>query len=157
MSLRLPRRDFITGLGGAAAWPLAARAQQPGRMRRIGVLMVAAADDPRSPEIIAAFLQGMAELGWTDRRNMVIDQRWAAGEAERMENLRQSWSNSRRMSSWLPASHRRLHCNGRPVRYRSCSWMPAIPLEVAWLQAWRGRAAISLALLYSSTASVRSG
>ena len=83
MSLRLPRRDFITGLGGAAAWPLAARAQQPARTRRIGVLMVGAADDPGSPVIIGAFLQGMAELGWTDRRNVVIDYRWAAGEAER--------------------------------------------------------------------------
>jgi putative ABC transport system substrate-binding protein len=77
------RREFIAGLGGAAAWPVAAPAQQPARMRRIGVLMVGAADDRGSPVIIGALLQGMAELGWTDRRNVVIDYRWAAGEAER--------------------------------------------------------------------------
>ena len=82
--LAIGRREFIALISGvAAAWPLAAQAQQPARMRRIGVLMSVAADDPRSPVGIAAFLQGMAELGWTDRRNMVIDYRWAAGEAER--------------------------------------------------------------------------
>src|SRR6516225_2783188 len=78
------RREFITLLGGAAAWPLVARAQQRERIRRIGVLMAIAADDPESPVEIAAFLQGMAELGWTDRRNMVIDYRWAAGDPERL-------------------------------------------------------------------------
>src|SRR5262249_24990812 len=73
-----------TVLGGAAAaWPIAARAQQLQRMRRIGVLMNIAADDPQSPLRVAAFLQGMAELGWTDRRNMVIDYRSAAGEPQR--------------------------------------------------------------------------
>jgi putative ABC transport system substrate-binding protein len=79
----IQRRCFITLLGGAAAWPLAAGGQQGNRVRRIGVLMVGAADDPGSPVIIGALLQGMAELGWIDRRNMVIDYRWAAGEAER--------------------------------------------------------------------------
>jgi putative ABC transport system substrate-binding protein len=84
MTFCLRRREFIAGLGGvAAAWPIAAKAQQRERMRRIGVLMVGAADDPGSPVIIGAFLQGMSELGWTDRRNVVIDYRWAAGEAER--------------------------------------------------------------------------
>ena len=63
------RREFITLIGGAgAAWPLAARAQQRERMRRIGALMNLAADDPESLARIAAFLQGMAELGWTHRR-----------------------------------------------------------------------------------------
>ena len=60
----LKRRDFITLLGGAAAaWPLAARAQQPERIRRIGVLLPATADDPRSPVRLAAFLQGLQEFG----------------------------------------------------------------------------------------------
>jgi putative ABC transport system substrate-binding protein len=79
----MSRRKFLTLLGGAAAWPLAARAQQRERMRRIGALMPIAVDDAESPVRIAAFLQGMAELGWTDRRNMVIDYRWAAGDPER--------------------------------------------------------------------------
>ena len=72
------RREFISLLGGAAAaWPVAARAQQPERMRRIGVLIASAADDPVSQARLAAFLQGMSRLGWTDDRNVRIDTRWA--------------------------------------------------------------------------------
>jgi putative ABC transport system substrate-binding protein len=77
------RRSFITLLGGAAAWPLAARAQQGKRMRRIGVLMHMAADDPEGQRRVAAFLQGLQEAGWAVGRNVDIDMRWAAGEAER--------------------------------------------------------------------------
>jgi putative tryptophan/tyrosine transport system substrate-binding protein len=77
------RRAFITLLGGAAAaWPLAARAQQPERVRRIGALMDLAADDPEAPGRIAAFAQGLGELGWTIGRNARIDVRWAAGDAD---------------------------------------------------------------------------
>jgi putative ABC transport system substrate-binding protein len=78
------RRAFILALGGAAAaWPLAARAQQPERMRRVGVLMHLAADDPEGQARIAAFTQGLQELRWTIGRNVRIDYRWAAGDAER--------------------------------------------------------------------------
>ena len=78
------RREFITLLGGAAAaWPLAARAQQPERMRRVGVLMHLAADDPEGQARLAAFTQGLQELRWTIGRNVRIDYRWAAGDAER--------------------------------------------------------------------------
>jgi putative tryptophan/tyrosine transport system substrate-binding protein len=78
------RRDFITLFGGAAvAWPLAARAQQPERMRRIGVLMNLATDDPEGQARFAAFLLGLRELGWSDGRNVRIDTRWAAGDTER--------------------------------------------------------------------------
>jgi hypothetical protein len=74
---RLKRREFITPLGGAAAsWPLAARAQQADRMRRIGVLMSLAADDPQSQARMTAFVQGLQQLGWTDGRNVRIDYRW---------------------------------------------------------------------------------
>jgi putative ABC transport system substrate-binding protein len=74
----MQRRDFITLLGGAAAaWPLAARAQQPERMRRIGVLLAAAADDAVFQTRVAAFHQGLALLGWTIGRNVRIDTRWA--------------------------------------------------------------------------------
>ena len=77
------RREFITLLGGAAAaWPLAARAQQPERMRRIGVLLSAAADDPEGQARITAFVQELQRLGWTDGRNVLIDVRWAAGKAD---------------------------------------------------------------------------
>jgi putative tryptophan/tyrosine transport system substrate-binding protein len=71
------RREFITLLGGAAAWPLTARAQEPERVRRIGVLMASAADDSESQARIAAFLQGLQQLGWADGRNVRIDTRWA--------------------------------------------------------------------------------
>jgi putative tryptophan/tyrosine transport system substrate-binding protein len=78
------RREFIALIGGAAAaWPLAARAQQGERMRRIGVLMTLAADDPEGQARLTAFVQGLQELGWTDGRNVRIDYRWAAGDAER--------------------------------------------------------------------------
>ena len=80
------RRQLMTVLGGAAAaWPLAARAQQPQRMRRIGVLMPLAADDPEAKARVGAFLQGLAQLGWTIGRNVRIDQRWwAGGDADAM-------------------------------------------------------------------------
>ena len=81
----MKRREFITLLvGAAAAWPLAARAQQPDRMRRIGVLHTPAADDPDGQARIVAFLQGLQQLGWTDGHNMRIDLRWAAGDPELM-------------------------------------------------------------------------
>ena len=76
------RREFITLLGGAAAWPVAARAQQPERMRRIGVLMSTAADDPEGKARIAALLGGLQQLGWTDGRNAQIEVRWPRGDAE---------------------------------------------------------------------------
>jgi putative tryptophan/tyrosine transport system substrate-binding protein len=78
------RRDFITLVGGAAAWPLAARAQQPERMRRIGVLSILTANDPGGRAYLAAFQQELQQLGWTDGRNMRIDYRQAAGDAERV-------------------------------------------------------------------------
>jgi putative ABC transport system substrate-binding protein len=73
------RRDLITLLGGAAvAWPLAARAQQPDRMRRIGVLMTLAESDPQGRTRIAAFREGLQKLGWEEGGNVRIDYRWAA-------------------------------------------------------------------------------
>jgi putative ABC transport system substrate-binding protein len=77
------RRAVIAGLGSAAAWPLAARAQQaPERMRRIGVLQSLAGDDPEGPTRMAGFMQGLQQLGWIEGRNFRIDSRWAAGDAD---------------------------------------------------------------------------
>ena len=80
----MKRRDFITLLGGAAAaWPLAARAQRPEKMRRIGVLLSFAVDDPEALARVATFLQALQQLGWTDGHNVRIDYRMTAGDADR--------------------------------------------------------------------------
>jgi putative ABC transport system substrate-binding protein len=72
------RRAFIAGLGGAAFWPLAARAQQPDRVRRVGVLMNLAVGDPEGEARTAAFVQALQRLGWSEERNLRIDHRtWA--------------------------------------------------------------------------------
>jgi len=81
------RREFITLLGAAAAWPLAARAEQTERKRRIGVLMNLAADDAQSMARIAAFLQGLQQLGWTDGQNVAIEYRWGGGDPERIRKF----------------------------------------------------------------------
>ena len=82
MTAKIKRRNFITLLGGAAAWPLAARAQQPERMRRIGVLMNRVADDPEAQARLKALVQGLQQLGWVGGRNVRMDVRWTAGVAD---------------------------------------------------------------------------
>jgi putative tryptophan/tyrosine transport system substrate-binding protein len=83
----MKRREFITLIGGAvAAWPVAVRAQQSGRMRRIGVLMPLPADDPVVQARVAAFAQGLQQSGWTIGRNVQIDTRWAAADADRIRS-----------------------------------------------------------------------
>src|ERR1700738_2108514 len=80
----MKRREFMTLLGGAAAaWPLAARAQQADRVRRIGVLMNLATNDPEALRRTTAFVQGLQQLGWTEGGNLRIDTRWGAGSADR--------------------------------------------------------------------------
>ncbi|MEX2036930.1 MAG: ABC transporter substrate-binding protein, partial [Xanthobacteraceae bacterium] len=81
MIFSMKRREFITLLGGAVAWPLAARAQQGERVRRIGILLPAAANDAEFQTRVGAFLQGLAHLGWTIGRNVRIDTRWATANA----------------------------------------------------------------------------
>jgi len=82
MSAKLKRREFITLLGGVAAWPLAASAQQPDRVRRIGVLITLAADDPEGQARVAAFRQGLQQLGWTGGHDVQIETRWATSNIE---------------------------------------------------------------------------
>jgi putative tryptophan/tyrosine transport system substrate-binding protein len=80
----MKRRDFITLLGGAAAWPLGARAQQAERVRRVGVLMGYNEADPEAQALLAAFGQGLQELGWTVGRNLRMDVRWSPGNIDLM-------------------------------------------------------------------------
>ena len=80
----IQRRDFITLLGGAAAWPLAARAQQGDRVRRIGVLMGGDENDPVWKARHSALTQALAGLGWTDRSNVRMDPRWGGADINRL-------------------------------------------------------------------------
>src|SRR2546423_14101737 len=79
----MKRREFVVGLVGATAWPLAARTQQAERMRRIGVLMNLAADDPEGQLRLITFVQALQKLGWDEGRNVRVDVRWGTGDAER--------------------------------------------------------------------------
>src|SRR6516165_745029 len=85
----IQRREFITLIGGAATWPLAARAQQPERMRRIGVLMWGDENDPELKTFVSAFIHALAGLGWTDGRNVRMDLRWHGGDTNRIRALAQ--------------------------------------------------------------------
>src|SRR5256886_13723743 len=83
MANHIERRKFLATLGGAAAWPLAARAQQGERMRRIGVLMSTGERDPETQLRMGAFREGLQKLGWAEGRNLHIDYRWGEGSIER--------------------------------------------------------------------------
>src|SRR5215472_7842897 len=83
------RRELITLLGGAAAWPITARAQQGDRVRRIGVLTGGDENDPETKLRLSAFIQALADLGWTDGRNVRMDLRWGGGDINRIRALAQ--------------------------------------------------------------------
>src|SRR5215472_6175990 len=85
MTVIIGRRELLVALGGAAAaWPITARAQQPERIRRIGVLLNITADDPESQTRLAAFAQGLQSSGWIIGQNVRVDYRWGGGSAEAM-------------------------------------------------------------------------
>ena len=129
------RREFLGVLGGAAAaWPLAARAQQGERVRRIGVLMPTAADDPEAQARVAAFLQGLQQLGWTDRPQRA--DRYPLGRGRRrptFADTRRNWSRSRRTSSWPTAPRPWGRCCRRPAPCRSCSRMSVDPVGAGFV------------------------
>src|SRR5215831_7660119 len=87
MSICLRRREFIAALGGAAAWPVAAHAQQGDRMRRIGVLIPGDENDPAYKASVSVFTQALAGLGWTVGRNVRMDLRWSGGDINRIRTL----------------------------------------------------------------------
>ena len=120
----MKRREFILALGGAAApsllWPLAARAQQGEPMRRIGVLMSTAADDPEGQARIAGFQQSLQQFGWTIGRNVRIDSRWPAGDAERIRKYAAELVALAPDVILATGSAAAGPCCRRPARYRSC-------------------------------------
>ena len=85
----MKRREFIAGLGSTAAWPVVVRAQQGDRLRRIGVLMGGNENDPEPKARLSAFTQGLADLGWTDGRNVRMDLRWGGGDTNRIRAFAQ--------------------------------------------------------------------
>jgi len=87
MSIYLRRREFVAALGGAVAWPLAASAQQRERMRRIGVLMAYDENDPEGKHRYSALTQALADLGWTDGRNLRMYVRWWSADLDRLQQL----------------------------------------------------------------------
>jgi putative ABC transport system substrate-binding protein len=89
----MKRREFITLLGGVAAWPLAARAQQAGRVRRIGVLMSLGENDPVSKLRLSGFTKALSDLGWNDGRNVRLDRRWYGDDANRIRPIAQELVN----------------------------------------------------------------
>ena len=119
MRICLRRREFITVLGGAAAWPLAARAQQGDRVRRIGVLMGGGENDPELKRGLSAFTQALADLGWTDGRNVRMDLRWGGADANRIGALAQESSACNPTSSRHSGPWRPLPSSGRRARSRS--------------------------------------
>jgi putative tryptophan/tyrosine transport system substrate-binding protein len=95
----MTRREFITLLGGAAAWPMAARAQHPERVRRIGVLMDGADTDATAQSFISALRVGLQRQGWIEGRNMHVEDRWAGGDSGRVRD------HAAELVA-MPASHR---------------------------------------------------
>src|SRR5262245_14167513 len=111
------RRDFIKVIGsGAVAWPLFARAQQFERMRRIGVLMAFAKDNPEGLARIAAFVKELQRLGWTDGRNIQIEYRWDTGDLRKVTTELVALSPDAILASSTPQWP---HCNRRLARCRS--------------------------------------
>ena len=115
----MKRRKFISLLGGAAAaWPLAARAQQGQRMRRIGLLTNLASDDPAQQSRVLAFAQALAQSGWTEGRNVRIDIRWGATDPERVRRYAAERSKQVHGSLGRPRAHKSDHRHRGLLRAR---------------------------------------
>jgi len=154
----MKRRAFITLLGGAAAaWPLAARAQQGERTRRIGVLMSTTADDPVGQARRAAFLQGLQQSGWTEDRNVRIDYRWAAAGADRFRTYAAelvALAPDVILATGSPSVAALLQATRTVPIVFAISPIPSVP---AMSTVWRGREAMPPALPPSNTAWVENG
>ena len=122
MTAKMKRREFMTLLGGAAAaWPVAARAQQPDRVRRIGVLINNVDNDPDALARLAALRKALRELGWDEGRNLQIDTRWGVDDDRIRRNAAELIALAP-TSSWPTGRRQRWRCSRRPEACRSCSW-----------------------------------
>ena len=141
----MKRREFITLLGGAAAWPLAARAQHGDRVRHIGVLTGFSENDREAQRRVTAFLGGLRELGWTDGRNVRIDYRWGAGDASRIRAYAAELVRLAPDVILVNSSSVLRPCSRKAAASQSYSCRLTTQSLAASLPAWRIRAATSLA------------
>ena len=146
------RRDFIAGLSVAAvAWPLAVRAQQPERMRRIGIILAITADDADYQAWVGAFLQALALLGWTIGRNVRIDTRWAGANAGEIRR------HAAELAALAPDVILATGASTLGPMLQVTRTVPIVfpfasdPVGAASSTAWRGRAATPQALLVSNS------
>jgi hypothetical protein len=131
------RREFFTALGGAVvAWPLVARAQQPDRIRRIGVLMNLSVDDPEAPSRVAAFAQGLGELGWNIGRNVWIDPRWGGGGSGAADSVVRPISIATPVRSLFPRL--RVRALAAVGRVSAAHRRPVARADQASVPAWPG-------------------
>ena len=141
---RMTRRDILALLGSTVAtWPLAARAQQAERIRRIGVLMGYAESDREGQTLVAAFREGLQKPGWTEGRNIRIDTRWAAGDTEAMQRLAKELVALQPDLIFRQPPPSPLRCSNRPAPSRlSSSTLPIRSAPASW-RACRDRAVTS--------------
>jgi putative ABC transport system substrate-binding protein len=132
---QLGRREFITLLGAAAAWPLAARAQLTERVRRVGVLVPQGEDDPEQRAWVSAFVTRLEELGWKSGENIQLDYRWAAGDTARMPALAKEIIELKPdviLAATVTAASDRLHPSCRSSRRR----LGDQPRAPGWQRHW---------------------
>ena len=139
--LDMKRREFITLLSGAAAWPLAARAQRGERMRRIGVLMLYPENDSEGQLRATALRQGLQKLGWVTGRNVEIDFQWGFGDADWIRSAAAQLLRLAPDVILAMARRRRGRCSRRAARFPSSSSPAATPSWMAWCRVWPIRAA----------------
>src|SRR5260370_6366459 len=140
----LGRRAFITGLGGAAIWPLAGHAKQPERIRRLGVLMGFSENDPFAQRIESGFANALAGSGWVEGKNIRIDYRFAAGDATLYKTYAAEPVGFWRRTQFSQAPRRRSRrCGGRRAQYRSFLYSCPIPSGCALFRVSHDRAATS--------------
>src|SRR5262245_3681938 len=157
MASYIGRRKFLATLGGAAAWPLAARAQQGERVRRVGVLMNGAATETIPQSYVAAFVQELRQLGWTEGRNLRIDVRWNAGDAA-LARIYAAQLIGLTPDVILTASTTNLTVISKPpTPSQSCSCRSLIPSSKALWRASPSREVISLASACTSFRSAGNG
>jgi hypothetical protein len=139
------RREVMALLGGAAAWPHVASAQQTGGMRRVGMLMGWSESDPEYHLRVDAVIQGLAQTGWSEGRNILFDVRWTNGDVQRAQSLAKELVALQPDVIIAGARLRPPRCSARPIPSRSCSRsFPILSARALW-PAYRGQAVTSRA------------